>query len=111
VSLKINLKSIQITPTTFTFQPAPPLANNVPRPCAVAVYGKLICPAKIKINAKRNDEFKNDNGNGARPLLAVVILPIVFVQIVFVTKFSLIIDEFRKFQFVTEMKIKYDFKL
>ena len=33
------------------------LAPNVPRPCAVAEYGKLICPAKIKINAKRNAEF------------------------------------------------------
>jgi hypothetical protein len=33
------------------------LAPNVPRPCAVADYGKLICPAKIKINAKRNAEF------------------------------------------------------
>jgi hypothetical protein len=28
VSLKIDLKSIQTTLTTFTFQPAPPLANN-----------------------------------------------------------------------------------
>ena len=45
------------------------VAYNVPRPCAVADYGTLICPAKIKINAKRNAEFKDDNGNGARPLL------------------------------------------
>jgi hypothetical protein len=52
------------------------VSANVPRPCAVAVYVTLICPAKIKINAKRNAEFKNDNGNGARPLLQAALLSV-----------------------------------
>lgn len=51
------------------------ILNNVPRPCAVADFGKLICPAKIKINTKRNAEFKDDNGNGARPLLGAGLIP------------------------------------
>lgn len=48
------------------------IAYNVPRPCAVADFVTLICPAKIKNKCETNIEFMNDNGNCARPLLPVV---------------------------------------
>ena len=51
------------------------LAANVPAPCAVADYGRLICLAKIMKNAKRNDEFKYLCGNSARRVLAVRSFP------------------------------------
>jgi hypothetical protein len=34
----------------------PTIGYNVSRPDAGAGYGRLICPAKIKINAKKNDD-------------------------------------------------------
>ena len=41
----------------MSFWNAHNISHNVSRPCAVADYGWLICPAKIKINAKKTAHF------------------------------------------------------